>query len=314
MNEVRFRMTEPMITFVSWDSIFKQCDQSRRKFRIPDDEPVVLLTDHANEYNWFSGADKTGKLNLFVHTGIWDRFISDDFRHPVVYELASIPLQLKMFNSFPRLVEYAHPTPRGCMNDLCQDKMQVGLKLRTGVIFPECRKRIRDRNVDPQIVSQVFRIFEGIRTQMLFRSDFDHNPTPSRLVIDYDKRKIYLVDLGNLEIPLNPMEKAIYHLFLNHPDGIAFSSLPDHKEELYHLYRHYSETPSIATLRARVDDLCANKNDCLSQVISRIRKKFEDAVPEEMSKVYVIDGGSGRKNKVIIDRGFVELLNGKKTL
>lgn len=149
---------------------------------------------------------------------------------------------------------------------------------------------------------------------MLFRSSFDKDSKPSQILIDYGKRKVYLTDLGNLEIPLNPMEKTVYHFFLNHPDGVVLSSIPDHKKELYSLYRHYSETPSIATLRARVDDLCANKNDCLSQVISRIRKKFEDAVPEEMSKVYVIDGGSGRKKKVIIDRGFVELLNGKKTL
>jgi hypothetical protein len=244
---------------------------------------------------------------MFVHTGMWDRFTFPDFRYPVVYLLAAIPLRLSMFDSFSESVKNYHPEPRGCMNDFCKDKKDIQLKLRTGDICPDCRKRIRDRNVDPQLVSQVFRIFEGIRIQMLFRADFDHNPTPSRLVIDYDRRKIYLADLGNLEIPLNPMEKAIYHLFLNHPDGIAFSVLPDYKEELYHLYRHYSETPSIATLRARVDDLCGNKNDCLSQVISRIRKKFEDVVPEGMAKVYVIGGGSGRKKKIQIGRSLVTI-------
>jgi hypothetical protein len=41
-------------------------------------------------------------------------------------------------------------------------------------------------------------------------------------------------------------------------------------------------------------------------VISRIRRKFEDAVPEEMSKMYVIGGESGRKRRILIDRGLVE--------
>lgn len=312
MEEVHFRMIEPMITFVSWDSIFKQCDQSRRKYRIPDEEPVVLLTDHANEYNWFSGSDKNGNLNLFVHTDMWDRFTFPDFRYPVVYELASIPLQLKMFDSFPEMVEYAHGIPRGCLNDLCQDKMEVGLKLRTGDISPECRHKIRDRKVDQQLVSQVFRIFESIRTQMLFCASFDKDSKPSRLLIDYDKRKLYLADLGNLEIPLNPMEKTVYHFFLNHPDGIAFSAVPDHKKELYTLYRYYSDAGSIATISARIDDICANKNDCLSQVISRIRRKFEDALPVEMAKQYAIGGESGRKRRIMIDRDLVEFLNSKE--
>ena len=304
---------EPSTTFLSWDSLFYHCDQSRQKYRIPDDEPVVLLTDHANEYNWFSGSDKNGKLNLFIHTGMWDRFTFPDSRYPVVYLLAAIPLRLKMFDSFEEMAHYFHPDPRGCMNDLCLEKNQIGLKLRTGDICPECRQRIRDRKVDQQVVSQVFRIFEGIRTQMLFRSSFDKDSSPSRLLLDYDKRKIYLTDLGNLEIPLNPMEKTVYHFFLKYPDGVAFSTLPDHRDELYILYRHYSDSGSIATISARIDDICANRNDCLSQVISRIRRKFEDAVPFEMAQQYVIGGESGRKRRIMIDRNLMELMNSRKT-
>ena len=306
---LNFMRIKPMVRFVSWDSIFNQCEKSRRKYRIPEDEPVVLLTELANEYNWFSGADPNGKLNLFIHTDMWERFISEDFRYPVAYELASIPLQQLMFGSFRELVNYAHQVPRGCMNDLCKDKSQIGLKLRTGDICPECRQRIRDRNADPQVVGQVFRIFEGIRSQMLFRASFDQNATPSRMVIDYPGRRISLTDLGNLEIPLNPMERTVYHFFMKHPEGIAFTSLPDYRNELYTLYRHYSAAGSIATITARIDDLCANKGDGLSQVISRIRRKFEEKVPDEMAKAYVIGGVSGRKRKISLDRELVSILD-----
>lgn len=307
MKMVNHMVAEPTITFVRWDSIFGHCDEARRKYRIPDADPVVLLTDHANEYNWFSGTDQHGKLNMFVHTGMWDRFIFHDVRYPVVYLLAAIPLRLKMFDGFEEMVRYFHKEPRGCMNDFCQEKKDIGLKLRTGDICPDCRQRILDRNADPQLVSQVFRIFEGIRTQMLFRSSFDKDSKPSRLMIDYDRRKIYLTDLGNLEIPLNPMEKTVYHFFLLNPEGVAFSALPDHRNDLYTLYRHYSDTGSIATITARIDDICANRNDCLSQVISRIRRKFEDSVPEEMAMQYVIGGKSGRKRRIAVDRDLVKI-------
>ncbi|MFA5816905.1 MAG: hypothetical protein WC865_14945 [Bacteroidales bacterium] len=43
-----------------------------KKYRIPADEPVVLLTNYANEYNWFSGSDRSGKLNMFGQTDLWE--------------------------------------------------------------------------------------------------------------------------------------------------------------------------------------------------------------------------------------------------
>ncbi len=297
------------VSFLSWNHIFDYCDQSRVEYQIPANEPVVLLTKHANEHNWFSAADPGGKLNLFVHTDMWDRYISDDFRYPVVYELAAIPLHLLMFDNFKGLVEYAHREPRGCMNDLCMDKIHIRLKLRTGDICPDCRQRIQDRNIDPQVVDQVFRIFEGIRTQMLFRSPVTGNARPSRLQIRHDTRQILLTDLGNLEIRLNPMEKTVFHFFINHTDGLTFSTLPDHKDELRRLYRHYSDTPSIATVIARIDDLCTNRNDGLSQVISRIRRKFSEALPEEMAAQYIIGGEAGRKRRILIERGLVSVAN-----
>jgi hypothetical protein len=311
-HKVMFRMEgicqSITVPYSSWDNLFNRCDQARQKHRIPDDEPIVLLTEHANEHNWFSAADPGGKLNFFIHTGMWDRFISDDFRYPVVYELASVPIQLKMFDSFKELLENAHRVPRGCINDLCEDKIQIQLKLRTGDICPDCRKRINSRTIDPQLIDQVFRIFEGIRIQMLFRASFHENSKPSRLVLDYDQRKIFLTDLGNLEIRLNPMEMTVYHFFLKHPDGIAFTALPDYRDELLALYKHYCKTDLIAKIHNRVEDLCSNRNDCLSQVISRIRRRFEEALPEEMAEQYVIGGEAGRKRRIKID-GSLVLIN-----
>jgi hypothetical protein len=42
-------------------------------------------------------------------------------------------------------------------------------------------------------------------------------------------------------------------------------------------------------------------------VISRIRRKFEDTVPEEMAGEYVIGGEAGRKRKIFIDRYLVKV-------
>jgi hypothetical protein len=222
-----------------------------------------------------------------------------------MYKLASIPMQPKMFNSFSELVENAHRVPHSCINDLFEDKTQVRIKLRTGDICPDCRKRINNRNIDPHLIDQVFLIFEGIRTQMLFRASFHENSKPSRLVLDYDKRKIFLTDLGSLEIRLNPMEMTVYHFFLKHPDGIAFTALPDHRDELLALNEHYCKTDLIAKIQNRVEDLCSNRNDCLIQVFYRIRRRFKEALPEEMPDQFVIGGETRRKRRINLDRSLV---------
>ena len=60
--------------------------------------------------------------------------------------------------------------------------------------------------------------------------------TLSPLVITEDYRFL-LPDYGNREVLLSPIHKALYLLFLNHPEGIEFKNLVDHREELFALYR-----------------------------------------------------------------------------
>ena len=57
----------------------------------------------------------------------------------------------------------------------------------------------------------------------------------SRLVItkDYD---IYLPDYHNMEIKMAPLSKAVFFLFLRHPEGIIFKHLPDYHDELLGIY------------------------------------------------------------------------------
>ena len=57
----------------------------------------------------------------------------------------------------------------------------------------------------------------------------------SRLVITEDYRFI-LADYNNKEVELQPVHKAVYLLFLNHPEGIEFKRLADYQEELLGLY------------------------------------------------------------------------------
>ena len=53
----------------------------------------------------------------------------------------------------------------------------------------------------------------------------------SRLLVT-ENYCITLPDYDNTEVRLEPIQKAIYLLFLRHAEGIRFKELPDYREEL----------------------------------------------------------------------------------
>ena len=66
----------------------------------------------------------------------------------------------------------------------------------------------------------------------------------SRLLITKDYRFV-LVDFNRKEVELQPVHKAVYLLFLAHPEGIEFKRLADYREELI---RYYMATAKLMVL------------------------------------------------------------------
>jgi hypothetical protein len=301
---VMCRMEAPGV--VTWPDLFGQIRLIRNQGRIRTAEPVVLITDLRNDKNWFSAGDPGDKLDFFVHSDLWDWYVEGDPRYPIAYELIVLPLRLSMFDTFQGLVEYMHRETRGCMNDFCRNKTDIGFKLRSADICPECLQILRERKTDPQVLQQAYRVMDDIRSQLLFRERYKFTLQPSRMRIAGRLQRIFLTNLGNLEIHLTPMEKTVYLFFLRHPEGVEFSYMPDHISEIRQIYGHVSNTDIIALLENRTQALCTNQDDCLSQIISRIRNKFVTALGEDMARPYLILGNSGEKRRIRLDRTLVE--------
>ena len=68
-----------------------------------------------------------------------------------------------------------------------------------------------------------------------------------------------LPDYNDMEIKMEPIVKAVYLLFLKHPEGIAFKCLPDYRQELAEIYtklRPMGRDKSVAELYQR--EMCQN--------------------------------------------------------
>ena len=288
-----------------WVDLFSKCNDFRNQFDLGDSEGVVILTELDNEKNWFSAFDPSGRRNYFVQTSYWDYFMGSDQRFPVAYLVATEIMQAELFGGYQDLLKYVHKKPRGCVMDMCKNKKEVTLKLRTADFCSDCLDLIGERGMDHGLVQQVFGILEGIRSQMLFKERFRITMKPSRLSIRGRQRKFFLDDLGDLELRLNPMEKTVYLFFLDHPDGIALTDLPDHRAKFLDIYESVSNASSKELIENRVDDLISPLSNSMSEKISRIRRKFNDAVGEEMANAYIIQGPNAGLKRIELDRKLV---------
>ena len=117
----------------------------------------------------------------------------------------------------------------------------------------------------------------------------------SRLRITKDYRFI-LVDYDNKEIELQPVHKAVYMLFLNHPEGIEFKRLSDYRDELA---KYYSATAKMLD-KEKIDEGVAHLvnplDNAINEKCSRIKKVMMEIMDEYTASYYII---SSHKKKHI---------------
>lgn len=111
----------------------------------------------------------------------------------------------------------------------------------------------------------------------------------SRLLITKDYRFL-LVDLGNKEIELQPVHKAVYLLFLAHPEGIEFKRLGEYREELTRYYMQTAKMMDKAKIMEGVDHLVNPLDNAINEKCSRIKKVFLEMMDEYMASYYIISG------------------------
>jgi hypothetical protein len=288
-----------------WSTLFGYCDQYRDDKNITDEELVVFLTDHRNERNWFSSWED-GKRNFFIQTSRWDKLIEAESCYPVIYELVTIPLFVSTCKSLAEVEAMAHDKPQGCPFDYCRIKTDVHLRLRTADVCPEHRKLMIERKLDPMLARQVFAILDDIRSQIVFRKQFEMTKQLSRLRIDKFHHKLFFTDIGNLSVALSPREITSYLFFMNHPEGVRFSYMVDHKEEIRYLYRKFCSDANLTKFNSAIDSIIDTINsNALSEIIASIKKKIKYAIGSELAENYTINFVRGEPHRIPLDRQLV---------
>lgn len=132
-------------------------------------------------------------------------------------------------------------------------------------------------------------IFSTLHTQ-------DH-PLP-KLIISRNF-KIFLGDECK-EIHLEPLVKAVYLLFLKHPEGINFKDLPDYREELTRLYGKIRPWGLTDRALQSIEDVTNPMLNSINEKCARIRKAFVTMLDSSSAEYYYIKGIRGQAKRIAL--------------
>ena len=137
-----------------------------------------------------------------------------------------------------------------------------------------------------------------------FRGLFKMKAQLSRLVITKDYR-ILLPDYNDIEVKMEPLIKAVYFLFLKHPDGIVFKELSDYREELLNIYKNLKPMGLSSRTIQSIEDVTNPLLNSINEKCARIRAAFVNKFDEHLAKNYYVTGERGEVKKISLPRDLV---------
>ena len=178
-----------------------------------------------------------------------------------------------------------------CFNDM--DTEDTFAKKSSWALEEEIRERIKELRK------------RGVRLYML-NGFIEEQPTLSRMVITKDYR-IFLPDYNNVEITMSPLPKAVYLLFLKHPEGILFKHLGDYYQELLDIYKEIGNRVIERNVRKSIHDITDPTNNSINEKCARIREAFLKHFDTPYAKNYYITGLRGEPKRITLPRELVDL-------
>lgn len=130
----------------------------------------------------------------------------------------------------------------------------------------------------------------------------ESDPTFPQLIITRNYK--FLLGDNRVEVRLEPLVKAVYLLFLCHPEGIIFKNLPDYRHELTGIYSEVRPWGLSDRALKSIEDVTNPMLNSINEM-SRIRKAFAGVLPSSVARYYSISDKRGEPKKISLPRDLV---------
>lgn len=182
-------------------------------------------------------------------------------------------------------------------------------------ITDEIESYLEEETADRRFSREVEALMEDVRTkikqlrvygvdEMVLNSLLNPQPYLSTLVISAEGR-ITLPGYQNREIKMTPLVKAVYFLFLRHPEGIVFKNLPDYREELLMIYKKLTGRVSDEDVLRSVEDVTNPCKNSINEKCARIREAFIREFDDRIARYYYVTGERATAKRILLPRDYV---------
>ncbi|MGN1214071.1 MAG: hypothetical protein ACI4TR_04170, partial [Bacteroidaceae bacterium] len=170
---------------------------------------------------------------------------------------------------------------------------------------------LADKSFDEEstkIIEEIKRHIETLRNlgvDTTFLHDIiDKEEKISRLHITKNFR-IFLPDYNNVEICMPALPKAVFLLFLRHPEGIRFKELTDYYSELLEIYLLMKPKGNMKKHENSIKDVTNPCKNSINEKCARIREAFIGKFNERLAQNYFVTGKRGEPKYITLDRTLV---------
>ena len=111
----------------------------------------------------------------------------------------------------------------------------------------------------------------------------------------------------NKEVRMEPLVKAVYLLFLNHPEGIIFKHLPEHRRELTRIYESLRPWGLSDSAIHSIEDVTNPLLNSINEKCARIRRAFLKVLDKDVAEIYYITGSRGEIKRITLPRNLIRI-------
>lgn len=153
------------------------------------------------------------------------------------------------------------------------------------------------------LISEIKKRIEALRNKgintMFLHSIIDEGERLSSLLITKDYR-IFLPEYQNLEVIMPALPKAVFILFLNHPEGIRFKDLADYHDELLSIYRAMNPIGGTQRQLQSIQAVTNPMSNSINEKCAQIREAFIKNFDDSLAKNYYITGKKGEPKRIML--------------
>ncbi len=133
----------------------------------------------------------------------------------------------------------------------------------------------------------------------------DNKPSP--MVVNRDM-EIVLSHYDEIVVKMPALIKAVYILFLLHPEGIVLKNFSNYRNQLEEIYSIVMPSRDEQLARDSIDNLCDPLSNTLNEYLAKIKKSFRRYIrDDQLLGQYSVTGRRGNPYGIALDRALVTL-------